>query len=111
MDRNKLCRAHFKPFFSRTPQECVDRNSHAPDQLPVNTVALHRSAWIEINNKIAMRKASSVALHRSAWIEIDPTDLAETSSVVALHRSAWIEIKQADLGISIQLSHSTGVRG
>ena len=57
--------------YSRTPQECVDRNCFNYIPRSVIVVALHRSAWIEICAAPYARNAAVVALHRSAWIEID----------------------------------------
>ena len=49
MDRNFIRPRHFAPYRGRTPQECVDRNDgYGHGFALVCSVALHRSAWIEI---------------------------------------------------------------
>ena len=54
----------------------------------------------------------TVALHRSAWIEIVMYGNNSENAFVALHRSAWIEIIiTAFVVVSGFKSHSTGVRG
>ena len=87
----KICNSAISAA-SRTPQECVDRNIAKADLPPVS-VALHRSAWIEILEwDILIERHRMVALHRSAWIEIHLYSLHSSNLAVALHRSAWIEI-------------------
>ena len=71
----------------------MDRNSRFSDFSSEISVALHRSAWIEIKNKQVVAFDDYVALHRSAWIEIQGLYAVDTVRAVALHRSAWIEIK------------------
>ena len=53
-----------------------------------------------------------VALHRSAWIEIQHVNDPKLIMAVALHRSAWIEmIGLMCTRLLLMPSHSTGVRG
>ena len=94
MDRNWYYICTCSQNLGRTPQECVDRNISTSvfSRVP-STVALHRSAWIEISGLSALYSTAFVALHRSAWIEIFSLLLPVQPQNVALHRSAWIEIK------------------
>ena len=93
MDRNCLKWRYITQKCGRTPQECVDRNLVVFDIITfVPTVALHRSAWIEMLSRRAKYLLYNVALHRSAWIEIPALRFCAPCVCVALHRSAWIEI-------------------
>ena len=53
MDRNFAAKDALRDDLDgRTPQECVDRNKNTGKQIAqMFIVALHRSAWIEINRR------------------------------------------------------------
>ena len=61
-------------------------------RIPVSSVALLVSAWIEIDAVVDPFSVIEVALLVSAWIEIGIVYPASQDSLVALLVSAWIEI-------------------
>ena len=72
MDRNRLCQLTTPDFRSRTPQECVDRNTFCISSIILRAFGRTPQECVDRNilAVVAVVMVVMVALHRSAWIEI-----------------------------------------